>query len=207
MFVDRIQQLQQVVVEPANVQSLFGVSDFEGCEPFTVDFYNYATPGAVIDWNFGDGNTSAEEEPTHTFEEPGTYTIIQYANSDCGYDSSTVNITVFPAPEVLFEHPSYVCLNQPIEFENLSIDVSGNSWDFGDGATSTLTSPSHIYTQPGEYTVTLTGVSIFNQCPASYTSTVIVLELPTASFEPESTFGCAPFPLQLNNFSQGRNFL
>ena len=196
----------QVVVEPANVQSLFGVSDFEGCAPFTVDFYNYATPGAVIDWDFGDGNTSAEEEPTYTFEEPGTYTIIQYANSECGYDSSTVNVTVLPAPEVLFEHPSYVCLNQPIQFENLSVDVSGNNWDFGDGATSTLNSPSHIYTQPGEYTVTLEGVSIFNQCPASYTSTVIVLDLPTASFEPESTYGCVPFPLQLNNFSQGSIF-
>ncbi len=196
----------QVVVEPANVQSLFGVSDQEGCEPFTVDFYNYATPGAVIDWDFGDGNSSAEEEPTYTFEEAGTYTIIQYANSDCGYDSSTINITVLPAPVVIFDHPSYVCLNQPIVFDNQSINVSGNNWDFGDGGTSTLTNPSHVYTQAGEYTVTLSGVSIYNQCPASFTSTVIVLDLPTASFEPESTFGCAPFPLQLNNFSIGGTF-
>lgn len=196
----------QVVVEPANVQSLFGVSDQQGCEPFTVDFYNYSTPDAVIDWVFGDGNTSAVPEPTHTFEEAGTYTVIQYANSDCGYDSSTIVIVVLPKPVVAFEHSSFVCLNQPIVFENLSVDVSGNNWDFGDGTTSTLTSPSHVYNQPGEYVVTLTGISIYNQCPATYTSTVIVLDLPTASFEPESTYGCAPFPLQLNNFSIGGTF-
>lgn len=196
----------QVVVEPANVHSLFGVSGLQGCEPFTVDFYNYATPGAVIDWNFGDGNTSAEAEPTHTFENPGTYTVIQYANSECGYDSSTINIVVLPMPEVAFSHPSYACRNQPIVFTNLSVNVTGNHWDFGDGTTSTMTSPSHVFNEPGVYEVTLTGLSIFNQCPATYTSTVIVHDLPVASFEPESTYGCAPFPLQLNNFSIGGTF-
>src|SRR5690606_33788036 len=40
----------------------------------------------------------------------------------------------------------------------------------------------------------------------TYTSTVIVHDLPVASFEPESTYGCAPFPLQLNNFSIGGTF-
>ncbi len=196
----------EVVVEPANVQAVFGLSQDEGCAPLEVDFYNYATPGATIDWDFGDGNTSSENEPTHIFTEPGTYTIIQYANSDCGYDSTTLQVNVLPAPEVFFEHNQFVCLGDTVQFTNLSESLSGNFWDFGDGEFSLLNNPSHIYDEPGEYIVTLTGVSEFNQCPAEYSSTVTVLPLPTAIFEPESFYGCAPYAMEFTNISEGAEF-
>jgi len=196
----------EIIVTPPDVQALAGASQFAGCQPLTVDFYNYATPGATIDWIFGDGNSSSQVQPSHTFTEPGEYTIIQFAGSDCGYDTTSIKIVVYPAPEVEFTHPNFACSNQPIQFSNNSINTSGNYWDFGDGQTSQINQPEHIFTEPGEYTVTLQGISIYNQCPATYTSVVTVMELPDASFEPAAYSGCVPFEIELYNSSQGTIF-
>ena len=58
---------QEVEVDPADVQSFFSASVTHGCQPLTVDFSDYSTPGSNVDWVFGDGNTSATLDPTHTF--------------------------------------------------------------------------------------------------------------------------------------------
>ncbi len=198
--------LQDIVVEPADVRSFFSTSGTAGCEPFTVEFYNFATPGANIDWDFGDGNTSAELNPVHTFELAGTYTVIQYASSECGYDTSTILIHVTPQPEVFFVHEHKICVGQEVLFFNQSVNVSGNIWDFGDGDSSTLNNPSHIYDTAGVYTVTLTGVSMFNQCPSEYSSTLRVMPLPKASFEPSTYVGCVPLTVEFFNYSDNASF-
>ncbi|MEM6965043.1 MAG: PKD domain-containing protein [Bacteroidota bacterium] len=196
----------QVVVDPPEVVAVANAEELSGCHPFTVNFENNSTPGAVTEWDFGDGNKSSAASPSHTYETPGFYNVILYAYSDCGYDTSTLEVMVYPPPHVEFGHPLFVCQNQPISFENLSVNVGSTNWDFGDGNTSTLSSPEHIFTQPGEYTVTLTAISLFSQCPATFTSTVTVLDLPVAAFEPSSLYGCAPFEMQLTNTSQDALF-
>lgn len=191
-----------LTVQPADVQAFFNTSDRVGCQPLTVEFYNFASPGAQVDWDFGDGNGSADLEPIHTFTEPGTYHVVQYASNLCGFDSVSIDIVVLPSPEVSFSHQSFVCLGEEILFTNESPNISASQWDFGDGQTSVLTSPVHIYNQPGTYQVTLTGTSLFNQCPGSYTSEIIVQPLPVAAFEPAAPYGCAPFNTTFQNQSQ-----
>ncbi len=192
---------QVVTVEPADVQSFFNVSTLEGCEPLTVDFFDYSTPGANIDWDFGDGNSSSLHNPQHTFTEPGEYTVVQYATNICGYDSTSVVITVNPVPEVSFSHLPTVCMGQQIQFTNTSLNTSGHFWDFGDGDTSILNNPIHIYQTPGFHTVNLVGVSNFNQCTSTFTSEIYVLPAPTASFDPSETNGCVPFSIEFENNS------
>jgi PKD repeat protein len=196
----------EILVESANVNAAAEASTDAGCVPLEVDFTNYSTPGAVIEWDLGDGNTSVLTNPNHVYAEPGEYTVIQYANSDCGYDTTTLNISVYPAPEVAFTHEENICIGAPIEFVNESINTVGNFWDFGDGTTSTLNNPVHVYAEAGTYTVTLTGVSSFNQCQAVQTSTVTVLALPEAGFDPSTTYGCAPLNVSFNNTSSGALF-
>ncbi|MEM9821722.1 MAG: PKD domain-containing protein, partial [Bacteroidota bacterium] len=197
---------KDIVVEPAQVQAFFELSDDDGCAPHEVQFNNFSTNGAIIEWDFGDGNTSTQVDPIHTFEEPGIYTVIQYAYSECGYDTATVEIEVIPPPAVLFTHAPFVCVGQEISFENLSINISGNAWDFGDGNSSFLTSPTHVFDSVGTYTVTLTGLSSVNQCPAVYTSEVLVKGLPDVQFDSPVTYGCAPLSIQFDNQSEGVEF-
>ncbi len=194
---------QEVEVAPADVQSFFSASVSQGCQPLTVDFSDYSTPGSNVDWVFGDGNTSSSFDVIHTFETPGNYTVIQYASSTCGYDSTTVEITVYPIPEVAFTNPLSVCTGEAVSFENQSVGTSGHLWDFGDGNSSELNNPVHIFEEPGIYTITLIGLSAFNQCPNTYENVIEVLDAPTAGFEISEQQGCVPLSVTLNNNSLG----
>ncbi|MGI9607752.1 MAG: PKD domain-containing protein [Acidimicrobiales bacterium] len=106
-------------------------------------------------WDFGDGDTSTAQNPTHTYALPGTYTISLIAENAGG--ASAVfdrTITVAEAPVASFTDTHG---GLSVDF----IDASSNtptswSWDFGDGQTSTTQSPSHAYAAPDTYTVTLT---------------------------------------------------
>jgi len=106
-------------------------------------------------WDFGDGNTSNEQNPTHTYELPGTYQVCLRASSVCGSNQICQNLNVTCiAPQALFD----------AEADELSIaftDQSANSpdswmWSFGDGGTSSDQDPTYTYATPGNYLVCLT---------------------------------------------------
>ncbi len=65
-------------------------------------------------------------------------------------------VNILEGPTADCTSDGYVCLDSPICFTNLSTNADGYHWDFGDGITSTMSDPCHIYTAPGLYTVTLT---------------------------------------------------
>jgi len=73
----------------------------EGCAPLTVNFTDTSTNNPVSwTWNFGDGNTASDQNPTHTFTDPGTYTVELTATNVDGSDSETMIITVYDNPVV-----------------------------------------------------------------------------------------------------------
>ena len=67
-------------------------SDTEGCEvPFTVTFSNTSVNGVDFTWNFGDGGTSTETSPTHTYTEEGTFDVtLTVDGGDCGEDDTVM---------------------------------------------------------------------------------------------------------------------
>ncbi|MEO1436169.1 MAG: PKD domain-containing protein, partial [Bacteroidota bacterium] len=99
-----------ITVFPPNVDVFTFADTTAGCEPLTVNFTSFSTQGAVISWDFGDGGTSDETNPTYTFDEAGVYDVIQFASNGCGYDSTILAITVLPEPQVQFTQPPFVCL-------------------------------------------------------------------------------------------------
>ncbi len=199
--------VHKIVVTPANVDAFFNIPSNIGCQPLAMQFANYSTPGTSISWDFGDGNTSALPNPLHTFENTGTFVVIQYASTGCGYDSTIATITILPAPDVEFEHLPAVCRGDSIQFLNTSPSMlSGTLWHFGDGDSSLLNSPYHIYDTAGIYTVTFQGISTLNGCVAQQTGEVLVWELPTMNFEPSAPGGCMPLSISFNNLSSGASY-
>ena len=129
-------------------------------------------------WDFGDGNTSVEESPNHTYETPGTYTVqlVGINEMSCN-DTTSYEIIVYPDPLVDFEF-SGGCILNPIMFSDLSTipdpdEIIEWDWDFGDGETSSLENPSHEYSMVGTYSVQLT-VTTSNGCSASITKLITV---------------------------------
>jgi PKD repeat protein len=127
-------------------------------------------------WTFPNGTTSTLQNPTITLA-PGTYNVTLQISSNlgCGRDT-TIQITISPFPNPRFTAPN-VCLGNPTQFDNLSINNVLYSWNFGDNNVSTIFSPSHTYLSAGVYNVTLTAAS--GPCTASTQGQVTVYPLPT----------------------------
>jgi len=110
-------------------------------------------------WDFGDGNTSTQQNPIHTYNSPGTYTacLVITDNSGCS-DTSCVAINILGGSSCSASFTSSVNPGGSVSFTNTSTVSSNVSvhWDFGDGNTSSAYSPTHTYAQSGVYTVCLT---------------------------------------------------
>ena len=122
---------------------------------------NGMTGAVTYSWNFGDGGTSALVSPSHLYTLPGTYTVVLTASA-AGSCVSTAQATIvvqnfnshFQISASYWTSGS--CPPVLAQFTNTSAGYSSVSWDFGDGTTAGNTNyPSHVYTQPGNYTVTL----------------------------------------------------
>jgi gliding motility-associated-like protein len=139
-------------------------------------------------WNFGDGTTLADtsllEFPTYSYPVVGTYnvTLIINKGTSCA-DTSYATVDVGFATAA-FTHNAPVCAGQTVNFvttPNISANAGTISynWDFGDGNTSTLQSPSHIYATGGTYTATLI-VSTTLGCGDTITATITINAAPIA---------------------------
>ncbi|MBW8050784.1 MAG: PKD domain-containing protein [Cytophagales bacterium] len=140
------------------------------CPGTIVRFINNSNYATSFYWDFGDGNTSTLEEPTHVFANTGTYDVKLIGTSSCGGVDSIVNCVYVvndAAPSAWFcTNPfcfpsSVVCPGSPVFFQNWSSDTTNSFWDFGDGDTSVLANPTHVFTDTGSYTVVL---KVTNNC-------------------------------------------
>ncbi len=196
-----------ITVLPNQVNAFFNTNVTSGCVPLTVNFTQFSTGANTYNWEFGDGNTSNGFSPTHTFTTAGTFTVSLMINDGCSYDTAKVDITVFPSPTVAFSSaPDSTCINEPFTFTNTSTGLTSTAWDFGDGQSSTLNSPTHAYTASGTYQVTLTGTSSTNSCTASVTHPVVVSINPVAAFTPIPVSGCVPLQVSFGNTSTNTAF-
>jgi len=196
-----------ITVLPNTVNAFFNTSITSGCAPLTVDFTQFSTGATFYSWDFGDGNVSTNHSPTHTFANDGVYTVSLMINDGCSFDTTSVQITVFPEPTIDFTTaPDSVCVNQNFSFTNLSVDVGGFNWDFGDGTFSTLTNPTHSYPTSGTYTVTLTGTSLIHGCVTSISHDVVVRVNPIAAFVPSPLQGCESLNVSFTNNTTGASF-
>ncbi len=153
----------------------------------SVAFTNTSTGNTPLTyaWNFGDGNTSSEASPTHTFSGSGPFTVtLKVTNS---YDStgSTATTTVGVKPVASFTtdpSPAVIQSGSSVTFTDTSTG-SGPltyAWSFGDGNTSTAASPTHTFSGSGPFTVTLKVTNAYDSTGSTATTTVNVK--PTASF-------------------------
>jgi PKD repeat protein len=109
-------------------------------------------------WDFGDGNTSTEQNPSHAYAEKGDYTVVLTVANKAGSHSATSAVTVLLPPSANFSASEVRATSgSTIKFNDESSgDIDSWSWDFGDGGSSTEQNPSHAYNDAGTYTVSLT---------------------------------------------------
>jgi gliding motility-associated-like protein len=162
-------QAQQIEILAIPPLVDFSYDPASGCVPLKVQFTNlsqFADPG-TYQWDFGDQSTSSMINPSHTYYQPGTYSVSLSASNITG---QTVNetkqaiIEVFPRPNADFEiKPRLIYIPGGILYtDNRSFDATRFIWDFGDSETSTAFEPEHKYKDEGFYTIKLTAFNQFD---------------------------------------------
>ena len=145
------------------VVASFTASPTSGGIPLEVNFNNDST-GIITEysWDFGDGTTSTEENPVKTYTSAGTYTVTLTVTGLEGITDTFTRTDYIIAVDSLTAGFSGSPLSgsEPltVNFTDSSIgDISYRIWNFGDGtALEDVTDPSHTYSNPGTYTVSLT---------------------------------------------------
>jgi PKD repeat protein len=123
-------------------------------------FTNTSTDASSYFWDFGDGNTSTEESPTHVYATPDMYTVTLEVTSETGLSASLEKSIDIQAPVTA----AFTFEVDPNDYQTYNfMDASEGAvmllWEFGDGFQFTGMNPSHTYDEDGIYTVLLTAYS------------------------------------------------
>lgn len=172
-----------------------------GCSPLTVNFTNQSTGNYTsLLWTFGNGNTADIQTPSILYVNPGTYTVTLIASNSSTKDTivKTNYITVYSNPIALFSAtPQMGCKPLSVSFTDGSTQGSGAinqwSWVFGDGTTSNIQNPTHIYNNNINYTVTL-NITDVNGCVSSkqVSNYISVSSPPVINVSASPVFSCTP---------------
>ncbi|MCB9459845.1 MAG: PKD domain-containing protein [Anaerolineaceae bacterium] len=201
------------VTSPSAPVASFNVNPTSGEAPLTVTFTNTTTGSYTTSlWDFGDGETSTSNSPSHTFDDVGTYNVILQVIGPGGTAQAVRQITVenpqVPAPVAGFT-PSVTSGNVPltVTFGNTTTgETTMFLWDFdGDGITdSTDKDPTYVFQNPGTFEVLLTALGPGGQSSttASITASQPV-NAPVAGFNVSPASGDAPLTVQFTNTTTG----
>jgi len=168
---------QVEVLEPTPCHAAFS---FTSQSPEALEiFFTNESMGMIVSyyWDFDDGSFSNEENPVHTYNQPGEYTVLLKIDA-LGCLDSIEHIVQIAEPEycnaafsIVQDYPQ----NPNISFVNESEGENFTShWDFGDGFVSEETDPEHEYLQPGQYSVLL-WIETSGNCSDTITHEVEIL--------------------------------
>ena len=143
-----------------NITSFSPIASFtsnitSGLTPLTVQFTDTSINSPTSwSWNFGDGSVSTVRNPSHVFTTAGTFTVTLIATNSAG--SNTYQQTISTQTSVTVS-PVSSFNGLSVNFRDTSINSPTTwSWNFGDGSSSSLQNPTHVYSRSGTYTVQLT---------------------------------------------------
>jgi len=197
-----------IIVASAPAADFYTVTQV-GTAPFRVSFYDRSEgtlPRGYL-WNFGDGTTSREQNPTHIYATNGGYTVTLTVTNSFGQDTKTLTgfIAVGDPPVPDFSaSPSQGNIPLAVAFTGTTNGtMSSWKWDFGDGSSASVQNPTHTYTKPGIYTVTLSAANEFGMGHITKSGMINTGVIPDAEFIAEIRQGYPPLTVRFRDFSSG----
>ncbi|MEP6594753.1 MAG: PKD domain-containing protein [Ginsengibacter sp.] len=178
--------------------------------PFNVKFTANVIGGVSYLWDFGDGKSSADKNPIHTYLTEGNHTVKLTAVNSAGCSDTLVKPAYIQIqrPEVkILKLPAKGCAPFFFNFASSMISTEPGvsyQWDFGDGSGSSLPNPSHTFLLPGNYTIRVI-VTTTNGCTDTLTVVkgVIVSTKPVANFSANPRNVCAYISVNFSDLSTG----
>lgn len=185
----------------------------DACEDEVINFQDLtqSTYGTINNWqwDFGDGNTSSQANPSYSYSNSGTYTVELFSTNTKGCeDIQQREIKIYDTPKPSLEYTP-ACINQQVRFTNTSTSggnplVDNISWTFSNGNSSSQNSTLQTFNTLGAQTVKLVTENDFG-CKDSIIQTINVNPLPNAQSSPDTTI-CEGDRIPLNA-SGGEEYL
>jgi PKD repeat protein len=174
------------------------------CQGKSLTFNNTTTPSsAIMNWNFGDNNTSKLANPTHKYAAPGTYSVTLKADLNGCIATMVQKVYQFDKPTANFVLKAGTCDNETFSFTNKTTITSGlvgSFWDFNDnGSVSTDLNPDYKFATSGNKKVMLVATSEFG-CADTLFKTISVKESPKTAYI--NTPLCSVKPTDFTNTSK-----
>jgi PKD repeat protein len=202
----------------ANSKARFAVDTTRGCSPFTVHILNTSLGNnSAYYWDFGDGQTDTTHSLTsftHTYNTSSItiFPIRLISQNQCTRDTQTINLVVNPntiQPYITANGNQLTgCAPHSVTFSNSSVGAAQLTWNFGDGSPLILipnnqNSVTHLYNNPGNYTVT---IRLQNDCSDTIIQrTVVVYSPPVANFTALPAKICTSQFVTVDNASSNAN--
>ncbi|MRR58855.1 MAG: PKD domain-containing protein, partial [Deltaproteobacteria bacterium] len=186
------------------IEARFTATPVSGIAPLSVQFTDQSRGDVAFWWwDFGDGTTSTDRNPVHTYTTGGTYSITLVVVNQLKSDSETKQgyITVCSTSADFTATPLRGSAPLIVDFTDTSTGATSWLWNFGDGSISAARNTKHTYTANGTYTVTLT---VTGACGSSTkTGTIRVCDSTTANFTTSTTNGYVPLNVSFTDSSSG----
>jgi len=192
-----------------NISAGFTVPQYS-CLYDTIKFVNNTSGGEspfTYQWNFGNGESSAQENPSVVFGMAGQYAVQMVVSDYYGCsDTSQQTITINPPFIVSFDAGTAVCLkdtlylNNTTSIPNPSCNISiSYRWYFGNSDESSSENPQYVYSEPGTYTVKLVA-SDEHGFTDTASKTITVYALPVSGISNDTTINkCGEAYLSVNS--------
>jgi PKD repeat protein/Zn-dependent protease len=180
-----------------------------GSTPLRISFFDRSEGTLPLQylWNFGDGTTSPERNPTHTYAANGNYTVTLTVKNSFGEDTKKLPDFIAvgdpPVPDFSATPPhGKIPLN--VTFYDRTSGVPDSwFWDFGDGSSATLQNPTHTYSNPGVFSVTLFSGNKFGTGQITKSGLISTGVVPEVDFAAENRQGDPPLTVRFHDFSAG----
>jgi len=200
------------------IESDFTIEDYDGCTPFNVTINNSSIGASEYYWDLGDGDTSSYSGSSfnHLFinsdpalvTEINTINLITKNSQGCS-DSLKRDVSVYPEVISSFNAALEGCHPFSVDFQNMTSGAVYYDWTFGDGASSALTDPTHIYNNYGRNIDSVnTAVLIASStyfCSDTSQVNITIHPGPFAGFSIDTIANCSPFTIAATNISNGTN--
>jgi len=161
----------------------------------------------TYEWNFGDGTSSTDQNPSHLYTQRGTYTVTLTVKNAYGTSTAIkrdyISIGMAPKPDFV-ANPTSGNVPLSVKFTDQTAgQVTTWTWDFGDGKGSSEQNPTHSYWTAGVYNVILTVSNDYGQADVTKTKYIAVVGDLVSKFSPDPSSGKAPLTVRFTDRSVG----